>query len=394
MLRKLAFPIMVVAVLFWVVGCSESPSDSHLNSQEPNLEEDFGGYTASDENVAFGDDELLETEGDYADYDDPVLQEPRANAIICHPDAGLYHLRAIWGRLEYDSTVTEETDWSGSLTVSRGVEIIRRVIRFEPNQDSILQRTQRNVIEWHSITTVHNDGISVDIFVPPPVPHFDTTFVIDDDGQGNVDTAIVVDTTYPDPVTVAFETEPYSASFTLEQLAGLDSVVQLDDGNAVAFQAFRLHRVRCPRGFLAGKWGFNDENEGIFRGVWMEQHGRIVGYLRGHFGKNDEGEKAFYGKWISRNGQFEGFLKGHYGYRPSPEASDRARLRAGGWFKGQIYNADEIEIGVLKGWYKSAEHPVKARYFQGRWKLHCQDLSVDDDGLEDEEIDYDTGNGQ
>jgi hypothetical protein len=43
---------------------------------------------------------------------------------------------------------------------------------------------------------------------------------------------------------------------------------------------------------------------------------------------------------------------------------------AHGWFAGMIFNANRIEIGVLKGRYRSAPWH-KNGFFQGRWKLHC-----------------------
>lgn len=378
MIRKLLAPIFIVTLILWTGGCSESPTEPA--SGNLNLEDEFGGYSASPESPGFGNPDLVdEAEGD-VEYEDEILASPETDSIISCPATGYYHLRVIWGRLCYDSSVTEITDWTGALTVSRGVEVIRRVIRFEPGQDYILPRTDRRLIEWVSKTTVHNDGIAVDIFVPRLLPVFDTTEVLVVDSVGDTSFTVVVDTIFPEPVpaTVTFETGPYSRTFDLEELTSLDTIIYLDDSNAVAFHAFRLHRYPCPRGFLAGRWGFDENGKGRFRGVWMTNWGRITGYLKGHFGKNSAGVNVFFGKWISRNGQFEGFLRGTYGHIPGPNANvnDTARKHARGWFAGRIYNANRDPIGILKGKYRAAPR-FQNGFFQGRWKLFCKAVGIE-----------------
>jgi len=384
MIRKLLALIVVGALVFWAIGCSESPTQSV--GEDFNLDDEFGGYTTSPEIPGFGDQELVgEAEGDSA-YDDEEIQSlPEVDSIIAEPQTGYYHLRAVWGRLQYDSTVTSVTDWSGSLSVSRGIEIIRRVIRFESGQDYIVRpRTDPKIIEWVSKTTVHNDGLAVDIFVPPI---FDTSKVPEVDSLGDTGYIIVIDTSYS--ATVSFATGPYSRTFDLEELKSLDTVIYLDDSNAVAFQAFELDRFPCPRGFLAGRWGYDENGNGRFRGVWWSKSPSafrwyISGYLKGHFGKNNAGLNVLFGKWISKTGEFRGFLKGTYGHRPVVVDNPANLRRAHGWFAGHIYNADREEIGVLKGRYRSAPR-LHNGFFQGRWKLHCNatvpDLSDHEEGF-------------
>jgi len=368
MSRNLFALLLAAVVLFWAGGCSENPTAPA--SDNLNLEDEFGGYTASMESPGFGDPDLLaENEGDEP-YNDEILASPEVDAVISHPVVGYFHMRAVWGRLRYDSTVTEVTDWTGSLTVSRGVEVIRRVIRFEPNQDYILPRTSPQVIEWVSKTTVHNDGLAVDIFVPPML---DTTEVAVIDSLGDTINISAVDTSYS--ATVSFETGPYSRTFTLRELTSLDTIIYLDDSNAVAFHAFKLDRYPCPRGFLAGRWGYDEDGRGRFRGVWWSRRQNgfgwyISGYLKGHFGKNSVGDNVFFGKWISKTGEFRGFLRGTYGHLPVSGDNPTAIRRAGGWFAGKIFNANRVPIGVLKGKYRSSLRYCNG-FFQGRWKLFC-----------------------
>lgn len=394
MLRKLLLPVLAIALL-WAVGCSDNAT-SPDDTQTFDLNAKFGGFTATSESPGFGDSDLLGEASEEEDFDDPLLLTPAVDSLIADPDAGFFHFRVVWGRLTYDSTVTEVTDWSGSLTISRGAEIVRRLIRFEEGQDYVLERTDPKVIEWVSATTVHHDGIAVDMFVPRPVPTFDTTEVPVVDTLGDTTWNTVVDTVYPAPATIAFETGPYSHEFTLGDLVALDTVIYLDDSNAVAFHAFKLERVPCARGFLSGQWGTNDSGQNVFRGMWMSRHGFIDGWLQGRYGKDDNGRRVFFGKWIDRSGNFEGLLQGTYNFHPNHNARPNAFSHAGGWFKGTIHDADEMEIGVLKGRFHGPDHPNKAGFFQGLWRLYCGDSYYDgwdndhdDDGWDDDDYDDD-----
>jgi hypothetical protein len=346
---KKTLTLLTITALFGFLaaGCSDNPSET-AETGELNLEDEFGGYTASAEPAAFGDQELLSSaedmEGD--EYDDPIMLSPQVDSMMADSVGEFYHLRLLWGQLRYDSSVTTSTDWTGSLSVSNGVEIIRRTIRFELGQDYIPTRTDSSLIEWVSYTTVHNDGIVADIYIPP--------------------------TDTDQAVTVVFETGPYTRTFSLDELTTLDTIVYLDDAdsNAVAMYAFKREAGYCPRGFLSGHWGYDEEGNGVFRGVWMARGGWITGYVSGHYGVNADGNQVFYGKWISANGDFEGLLRGTYDQRPSVNANPRAARRAGGWFYGHIFNADSEEIGVLRGKYRS--HPAfRNGFFSGRWKRHC-----------------------
>ena len=376
--QKLFHLLLLLTLVITSLGCSKSVVEPEPTVEDPNLNEEFGGYQAIGENPAFGDDELLaEAVESEEEYDDPFLASAGMDSIINDSDAGHYHLRVVWGKLRYDSTSTAPTDWTGSLSITRGAEIIRRVIRFERSTDYIVPRKDRRLIEWVSQTTVHNDGIAVDIFVPRLRPIIDTSRFIQVDSNGNEVVIIVVDTTWPsvEPVTVEFKTAPYSRIFKLEELVSLDTIVYLDDSNAVAFHAIKLDRFPCPRGFLAGAWGFTEDGRGVFRGVWIDKFGLVNGYLKGHFGKNDSGEQVFFGKWISRTGRFEGFIRGHWGYCICPAADPSYPCRQAGYFNGSIYNVNRQEIGVLGGQFYGANTVSNGRggFFQGRWKLFCDD---------------------
>lgn len=386
--RKNFLILSLLAVTLLALGCSKSTVEPTTAVEEPNLTDEFGGYQPFDESPGFDDEGLLTAASESEEeYNDPYLAGSGMDSLLENPAAGHYHLRIIWGRLRYDSSSTVPTEWTGSLSITRGVEILRRAIRFERNHDYILPRHDRRLIEWVSQTTVHNDGIAVDIFVPPLRPLIDTSRIVQIDSMGNEIVIIVVDTTWPsiEPVKVEFKTSPYSRTFALEELAALDTIVYLEDSIAVAFQGIKLDRYRCPRGFLAGGWGFDENGRGVFRGVWMDRAGHVDGFLKGHFGVKETGAQVFFGKWISRQGRFEGYIRGGWGFVDGSVNSNAEIEKTIGFFKGSIYNSNRIEIGALAGRFFAANATLNSPmgHFQGRWKLFCRDELRSNSELED-----------
>ncbi len=377
--RFLLFSALLVFLM--ALGCSEKPNEtSSTTPQEENinLEDEFGGYTATNEAPAFNDPALAaEAEGEVA-YSDPMENEDEVESICNDSLSGWFHFRAIWGHLQYDSTSTNPTDWTGSLTISRGALLVRRIIRFEPATDTLLPRSDRKVVEWVSQTTVHNDGVAVDVVVPRPKPVFDTTVIPLVDSLGQPYDSLVIDTSIDNtPVTLTFATGPYSRTFTLNELSKLDTIIDLTNDVSVAFASHRRERVGCPKGFLAGFWGPDSTGMGAFRGYWVSKFGLIDGYLQGHYGVDSAGEHVFFGKWISMSGEFEGFLRGTY--KDVPNTNSHAENN--GWFRGQIYNADTVAIGQLHGHYLSRPVHAGRGFFAGRWKLDCGEVEESDDGF-------------
>ncbi len=377
MFKKFAIPLFTAALLVWAIGCSDNPSEPLTDADLPNINDDFGGFAAVDEAPGFGDPDLVAAEGEEEEVDDPILSSTEIQDWVIDPAVLAFHFRAVWGQLCYDSAVTTPTDWTGSLTLSRGGVITRRLIRWELNQDFLLPRTTREVVEWQSTTTVHHDGLAFDLLIPWQTT-YDTTFVVDTLD----DTTFTVDTIAPEPFTLTFATGPYTRTFDMEELAALDTIVYVDDvdSNAVVFQGYQKFRNVCPKGVLSGRWGYDEDGNGIFAGVWHSRHGFVDGYVRGNFGVNDQEEKVFYGKWIDRDGRFEGLLAGYYDLHPSTNASETAKKRAGGWLAGRIFDANESVIGELRGRFKS-HFNFPAGWFQARWKLHCAEVPEVDENL-------------
>ncbi|MFQ5607341.1 MAG: hypothetical protein ACE5GA_05295 [Candidatus Zixiibacteriota bacterium] len=360
------------------VGCSENPNDPALSDNSDNNAE-FGGFTTVDEAPGFGDPVMVSMAADLSGeaVNDVTLQtDPQVVEMDTDPETGRFALKVIWGKPRYDSTVGVATDWTGSLSISRGAEVVRRVIRFERGQDELLPRADRKLIEWVSQTTVHNDGLLVEIFNPPHPDsiRIDTTFITDPTGNEIVG---VIDTTvFTSPLTLTFRTAPLTISFSADQLAALDTVIYVQDSCAVIFQSTRIERHPCPRGYLAGGWGVTDSGEQVFRGVWMSVRGNLEGYLRGRWGVNDAGRRMFWGKWISSNGRFEGFLRGTWAVFNEPSDLTSNSDRVVGGFKGGIFDASRMPIGMLRGHFwshnrdETIDTPLRGR-LEGKWTLAC-----------------------
>ena len=160
---------------------------------------------------------------------------------------------------------------------------------------------------------------------------------------------------------VKFKTGPLSVEFTLKDTETFPRVVQLDDGNCVAFDVVKLCRYDCANGFTRGVWRNHPERAGgEFVGKWVTANGEHRGYLKGHYGTNSNGEKRFFGKWISRNGRFEALIVGEWGHNATH----------GGWFSGRIVGRNRNVIGGLKGEWQRSDH-CNGGVFRGRWQLRC-----------------------
>ena len=96
MTKRILLPLMAVALLLFVVGCSDNPSQPDA-TDEPNLSDEFGGYTTADEQPGFGDPELIASTEDEVEVADVMGSSPDVQAMEDDPDAGWFHFRAIWG---------------------------------------------------------------------------------------------------------------------------------------------------------------------------------------------------------------------------------------------------------------------------------------------------------
>jgi hypothetical protein len=345
--QKILAMVLLGAAGLLLVGCgSDSTPTVFEEPAELSLDEPFGGYKAADQPPGFGESEILSTmtadeaapefAGDSVDVD----------TLYGNPRFTLYTITVRWGQLEGDSTVTAETDWSGMASLVRGHLKLTRIILFERGQDSIIRpRPSPLEIGWVSKTIGHFDGLSF----------------------------LIADPLFPDDVlpvesSFTFSTGPFTATFDLDDLADLDTVITVDNqGNQVAITAHRLAPDPCGKGFMEGVWRANNHlnKMGKFLGKWVADDGSLTGHFRGHWGKRGNGEQVFFGQWIDLSGVFKGLLRGTW--EPDPDRPGHGYLHGGIFIDGQT------EIGRFRGEYILPHINESGGYFQGGWQLHCPD---------------------
>lgn len=371
-MKKLVAATLFIFMIILGSGCQFTENDptSPVTTPEDqpetgiNLDSATGGFSFADEKPAFGEPEAYESYNKELTYDDPYREQKQVREMERRHRARIYRFRAVWGHLAraFDDRTTSERcpiDWTGTLHIEGGIIIIEKVIAFEA-ADSVT-RIDRSTIGWVSHTKPHIDGIQVRIICPPPPPP---------DSVSNE---------VPKPVLV-FETAPYTARFTLEQLKAMNILQPVDRcGNGISINSHIILPL-CPHGHLMGGWRgvrpdtiFSPDStetrgivHGVFRGVWIGQRGHAAGHLKGVYGVNSAGERVFFGKYVDEGGRFVGILRGHYGCVP---AIDAVNSYTHGWFEGVWIGKERMVKGRLKGHW-AADEPGHG-FFHGIWGINC-----------------------
>lgn len=329
-------------------GCSDESTAPNTNAGDPDLSEQFGGYTTSDEEPAFGDPQLLEDLAGEVAVDDGVADDPETRDLEGDPEGKAYAITLRWGILERKvngdlggQLGLETVDWSGSLTASAGRIVLRHLYSFEAEDHAVLPRDNPALLEWVSRTSGGVDGLTVLVLLPGDLGD-------------------------PSNETLTLDTAAFDATFTFEELADLDTTFAVgEDGNQIRINAMENRAAVSTRGWLLGRWGWDeDAGVGVFAGQWVHPRTGISGFLRGHYEPSAETDEiVFYGKYISRSGRFEGFLRGTVDVT-------RGTIRSGvGHFEGGWYSETGEAEGSVRGRWVS-DSP-RGGYFSGMWCSGC-----------------------
>ncbi|MEN8005961.1 MAG: hypothetical protein ABFS42_03060 [Candidatus Krumholzibacteriota bacterium] len=377
----------VLLALYLLAGCSNEDSEltaANLTGgddyEQLDLGDPYGGLTASDEEVAFGDEGLkamlLAEEQEVVDdptADNPLVREmeERSRNMERYTDGErprFTFLRLRWGMLRGpdDSTTIEPpcdvTDWTGTIRTDRGLVVVKRMIKFEfPADHVVFPRLNPQTVAFISRTTCHYDGLLIQIIEPP----------LDPSTEPEVANKLYIDM----PL--------YQGEFLVSDLVDMDQVIDVDDqGNRIQLNGFGLDDIEiCPKGFLSGRYrhmrqdrpdtvNTEDQGErlGVFAGAWITLNGRIHGFMRGGYGVTAEGERVFVGKFIDRQGRFMGLMRG--GWDPAGEEGDLGEFR-GAWV---------TRNGNVEGLLGGRAHPVPGYpggFYEGRWTTLCDDEAED-----------------
>jgi hypothetical protein len=307
------------------------------------LEQENGGLDMDDEAPAFGlDDDFVAADvDDSVAYADALAEDTETVAMIDAPGAVAADLAILWGQLPPDLAPEDYVrDWSGRLSINRGGLIVRRTVRFEPETDRVLPRTDRTEVRFTSVTRPHNDGLLLTVVDPDP-------------SAG--------------PLVLTYERDDgASHELVLADLLEGPLVRDVgDDGDRIVAVALRRDRDPCDHGFGRGRWHALRDHLGRMIGRIFDAAGEPIGHIRGAWGRRESGEQVFFGKYIDAEGRFRGIFGGHY---RDGEMVGRWLTRGG-------------EHGRLHGMYReSAPGPRVGGGFVLRWaETSCAaDLPVDE----------------
>ena len=308
-----------------------APAGDTSWEQSTDLNQEYGGFTFTDESEAFGDPAMS------------ALEAEETSLPVADPDTvasdSTFALRLLWGQLAGNRDAATEVDWSGTVSVSRGGIAVLRTLAFEPRQDHLVRRENRQTVGFVSRTQPSYDGL---LLVVHDVPGDNAT-------------------------TLTFATGPYTNTWTLEELKTANLVIPVDDlGNAVSLTGRALRDRPCPSGFVRGHWAQREADRGFFRGVWMAGDAHPIGHVRGHYGVNEAGERVWFGKILGRGGRLIGLARGSW--QPSEDAAN-----PGGTFQGQWMARPGERTGAVAGHYLPGREGERgaAGFFEGRWHADC-----------------------
>ena len=336
--------VVLLATILLVNGCifdyTKKINNDNTEVEVLDLEEEWGGYKATNEAPGFGDPELLGEFEEDQDVVDLLDTDPQIAKAMEDSAVEVYFLRIVWGRLHWDTTATTILDWSGSAQVDKGSLVLLRTIRFERGDYIHRPRPDRQTLAWTSYTGPHFDGIYIAIVVSP-------------------------NDTVTTEGTLTFSTEAFSMTFSFSDLDSVDVVYPVgQEGDEIAFVGYKKQLVPCGNGFLNGKWVRTRRHEGVCKGRWINRDGSLGGHFHGRWGKRNNGEQVFFGKCIGPNGEFKWLIKARWQYSYS-HGED------GGRFVGECFDRNGQVRGVLGGHFRVGGEKGRKGYFQGQWRLLC-----------------------
>jgi len=340
------FAVALAAIL--IAGCGMFDSNENPVDEGDNLAA-YGGYTTANEAPGFGDPGLMARHPEDDPYDDEVSNYPEVSNARRGGGAKIYMLRMIWGNIDNPDTNEDVgdcpiTDWSGSIKADGGVLIIRRLIRFEPDDYIVRPRRGAHQAAWVSHTHNHVDGILFEIIDVPDPRHKEVAN------------------------SLTITTPLYSAVIPFDSLGELNQILTYDDCNKISLVGTEIKLIRCPRGFLEGTWVSETDTSGNFEGAWIRDDGNLSGYIHGRYGVRDE-ERVLVGKWITTSGQFGGLLKGTWG--PMIDENEDDEDGPDGYFEGTWVNDALTAVGRFKGHYCFPDTSANG-VFRGRWDKDCR----------------------
>jgi len=335
-------PLLLTLAVF--AGCSDEDTTTApdpVGSEVLNLEDEFGGYSATDELPSFDDDVVTDVTNESREVDDNVASDPETSRVEGDDGTRVFAMTLRWGHFggAADLGGGDQIDWSGSIrTTGESRIVLLNVMSFEQGDGAVLPRQDPQLLEWTSSITNGRDGIRIVVLQP--------------DETGAANDSLYLDTTH------------FTGAFALQSLTDYDNMLDVGEaGLDMRFQSIETDEVgdvNTFQGWVDGRWRWSeDRSRGEFHGVWVNPRAGAIGHVRGHFGTNKAGENVFFGKYINRTGQFQGFLKGSFTLAEGDFAKGR------GIFQGNWFSADRDTRGRILGRWATRGDDVG--FFAGKW---------------------------
>ncbi len=345
-----------------------------------DLAAEDGGLTTGDEGPGFRDDYYASYLGEDEPVADPLEGDPNLERLERHA-ASVQYLRVTWGNLQRGPDADDGEgsgplmDWTGKATVSDGLLLPLRLIRFERGDYLIRPgfdpEVDRQTVKWVSYTTVARDGILFKIIVPSARDTTLSSLRADNPNDGLTDDDMFV-----------FDTGPLTVRFPLTAIAGLDSTIMVDEVNGVTFTGFDAADIHpCPRGPVVGAWvrvEGDSLNGGFFRAKWMGALGGLAGHVSGRWGVLADGSRVWKGKVITPAGRYMGHVRGTWTVHE--DDPDRGDLR--GIWEARRPEGEPLHKGFMKGHWTVSDRVDEGGLFRGVWGHACGQPAEDtgDDG--------------
>lgn len=330
--------ILVIYLFFMLISCSipaQFSGSSDDQNDSASLDKLYGGFDTKNEEIAFGDEELLNELTADAEVDDEISSDPEIIADLSSDLITAYFSRITWGYLDGNPDAELNVDWSGSIEVNRGTLVILRTIRFEGHDHIDLPRESRKKITFSSFTKPHFDGIAIAI--------------IDNEPSSDIEGVLKINAGL------------YSKELTFSELESIELIESFGSaGHEVSIIGREKDLVPFAGGFLDGHWIKTRPHGGEFKGRWIHSTGLNAGYLKGIWGIDKQKNKVFYGKYINYNGKFQGLIAGNWDYIFDDNI---------GSFKGHWIAKDFTKIGILLGHFKTGYPGDRRGFFHGHWHV-------------------------
>lgn len=268
-----------------------------------------------------------------------------------NPNLDIYSVTFLWGTFFAGPGPTPTpTDWSGKLHVGPlGKLAVAAKISFDPGQDTILQTNDTTTAAWISLTGAQDiDGLSF---------------------------LVAIDRTSPLTVMpqLSFTTVPVQLNLLVYRLVKFDTLILVNNHDALLMVARKLQSSNCPSGAISGLWSKANVSgdSGKFSGNWMAPDNSQSGFMSGRFWTNNDGSRAFFGQYTDMQHNPRGYLKGKWLY-DDPRMCAMCGTGHGSFF-GTFTNLDTVSIGSVAAEIGDMTNPTFQLdlAYKGMWKLWC-----------------------